>query len=69
MRWDFGEYKGKKVPRSGLLELSPYAVQRSPVFFKDFGMVRIAEILQGDPAWDEKSITFDNSKDNGLLNR
>jgi hypothetical protein len=62
MRWDFGEYKGKRVPRSGLLELSPYAVQRSPDFFKDFGMVRIAEILQGDSEWDEKTISFDKLK-------
>jgi hypothetical protein len=62
MRWDLGEYKGKKVLRSGLLELSPYAVQRSPDFFKDFGMVRIAEILQGDAGWDEKTITFDKLK-------
>lgn len=62
IRWDFGEFKGKKVGRSGLLELSPYAVQRSPVFFKDFGMVRVAEILQGDPLWDEKSVTTDKLK-------
>ena len=59
MRWDFGEFKGKKISRSGLLELSPFAVQRSPTFHKDFGMIRIAEILEGDPAWDETSITFD----------
>ena len=62
MRWDFSAFKGKKASRSGLLELSPFAVQRSPDFHKDFGMVRIAEILQGDPAWDEKSITFDKLK-------
>lgn len=62
MRWDFSAFKGKKASRSGLLELSPFAVQRSPDFHKDFGMVRVAEILQGDPAWDEKSITFDKLK-------
>jgi len=62
IRWDFGEFKGKKVSRSGLLELSPFAVQRSPAFFKDFGMVRVTEILQGDPLWDEKSVTTDKLK-------
>jgi hypothetical protein len=62
MRWDFSDFKGKKTSRSGLLELSPFSVQRSPDFHKDFGMVRIAEILHGDPAWDEKSITFDKLK-------
>jgi hypothetical protein len=59
LRFDFSGVKGKKVTRSGLLELSPFAVQRSPDFHKDFGMIRIAEILQGDHAWDEKSVTFD----------
>jgi len=62
MRWDLSDFKGKKISRSGLLELSPFAVQRSPDFHKDFGMVRVAEILQGDPVWDEKSITFDKLK-------
>jgi hypothetical protein len=62
MRWDFSDFKGKKASRAGLLELSPFAIQRSPDFHKDFGMVRIAEILQGDPVWDEKSITFDKLK-------
>lgn len=62
IRWDFSEFKGKKISRSGLLELSPFAVQRSPAFHKDFGMVRVAEILQGDPQWDEKSVTTDKLK-------
>ena len=64
MRWDLSALKGKKVKRAGLLELSPYAVQRSPDFQKDFGMVRIAEILAGDPLWDEKTVTFDKLKRN-----
>jgi hypothetical protein len=62
LRWDVSALKGKKVTRAGLLELSPYAVQRSPDFNKDFGMVRIAEILGGDPMWDEKTVTFDKLK-------
>jgi hypothetical protein len=60
IRWDFSELKGKKASRAGLLELSPYSVQRSPAFSKDFGMVRIAEILAGDPGWDEKTVTLEN---------
>ena len=58
MRWDLDELKGKKVKRAGLLELSPYSVQRSKDFAKDFGMVRICEIVGGDPAWDETSVTI-----------
>jgi hypothetical protein len=62
MRWDFSALKGKKVKRSGLLEMSPYSVQRSPEFKKDFGMVHVVEILGGDPLWDEKTVTFDKLK-------
>jgi hypothetical protein len=64
MRWDFASLEGRKVKRSGLLELSPHSVQRSPDFQKDFGMVRISEVLAGDPAWNEQTVTFDNLKGN-----
>jgi hypothetical protein len=60
MRWNLDGLKGKKIKRSGLLELSPFSVQRSSDFYKDFGMVRISEILAGDPDWDEKEVTWDN---------
>jgi len=60
LRWDFGSLKGKKVKRAGLLELTPYSVQRSPDFEKDFGMVRVTELLGGDPRWDEATVSYDN---------
>ena len=60
IRWDLSALKGKKVKRSGLLELSPFSVERSSDFDKDFGMIRICEILAGDPNWDEKKVTWDN---------
>jgi len=59
MRWDVSSLKGRKVKRSGLLELSPYSVQRSPDFQKDFGMVHVSEIIGGDQHWNEKTVTFD----------
>jgi hypothetical protein len=59
MRWDLSSLKGKKVTRPGLLEMSPYAVQRSPDFYKDFGMVRVCEILNGDSQWNEKEVTWE----------
>jgi hypothetical protein len=59
MRWDFSSLKGKKIKRSGLLEMTPFRVERSPDFSKDFGMVRITEIIGGDPQWDEKTVTYD----------
>lgn len=64
MRWDLAALKGKKVKRSGLLELTPFSVERSPDFSKDFGMVRVAEILGGDPLWDEKTVTYDRLRGN-----
>ncbi|HEX8041777.1 MAG TPA: hypothetical protein VF490_21665 [Chryseosolibacter sp.] len=64
MRWDLAALKGKKVKRSGLLELTPFSIGRSPDFSKDFGMVRIAEILGGDPLWDEKTVTYDRLRGN-----
>jgi hypothetical protein len=62
LRWDLRALKGKKVKRAGLLELSPHSVQRSTAFRKDFGMIRITEILAGDPAWNDEEVTYDNLK-------
>lgn len=59
MRWDVSKFKESKISGAGLLELTPYSVQRSRDFNKDFGMVRICEILAGDPAWNETTVTFD----------
>jgi hypothetical protein len=53
------KYKGRKVSRSGLLELVTHAVQRSPDYKKDFGMVRISEIIGGDPSWEQELVTYD----------
>ena len=62
MRWNFSALKGKKIKRAGLLELSPFSVQRTPDYKKDFGMIRITEIIGGDPQWDEKTVTYDKLK-------
>lgn len=62
LRWDLRALKGKKVKRAGLLELSPHSVQRSPAFRKDFGMVRITEILGGDPEWEDEAVTYNSLK-------
>ncbi|MDA0193713.1 MAG: hypothetical protein O2887_00605 [Bacteroidetes bacterium] len=60
MRWDLGQFKEKEVIGSGLLELTTFSLQRSPDFAKDFGMVRISEILYGDSAWSQESVSFDS---------
>jgi len=58
MRWDLASFNGKRVSAAGLLDLTTYSLQRSPDYPKDFGMVRICEILGGDPAWDQNSVTY-----------
>jgi len=58
MRWDLSAFTGKKVAGSGLLELTTWSVQRLSEEIKDFGQVRIVEILGGDPNWDQQSVTY-----------
>jgi hypothetical protein len=57
LRWDLSAFAGNRVAGSGLLELTTYALQRSPDDVKDFGMVRITEIIGGDPEWNQKEVS------------
>ncbi len=58
MRWDLSEFSEKQVTGSGLLELTTYSVQCSSDKRKDFGMVRISEIIDGDPDWVQNEVTY-----------
>lgn len=58
LRWDLDVFSGKKVAGSGLLELTSYELQRSPQYTKDFGQVRVTEILESDPDWDQEKVTL-----------
>jgi hypothetical protein len=60
MRWDLSAFAGKKVAGLGLLELTTHSVQRCSDDIKDFGQVRIVEILDGDPNWNQKTVTYNN---------
>jgi hypothetical protein len=57
LRWDLSAFAGKQVAGHGLLELTTYSVERSSDNLKDFGIIRVVEILGGDPAWDQKTVT------------
>jgi hypothetical protein len=59
LRWDLEKFKGQTILRSGLLELETHTLERSPDYQKDFGMVRICEIIGGDPSWKQETITYD----------
>jgi hypothetical protein len=60
MRWDLSKFAGKKVAGSGLLELTTWSVQRLSEEIKDFGQVRIVEILGGDPNWNQQTVTYNS---------
>jgi hypothetical protein len=60
LRWDLGAFAGRQVADHGLLELTTQSVQRASDDLKDFGIVRVVEILGGDPAWDQRTVTLDS---------
>jgi hypothetical protein len=60
LRWDLNQFSGKQVNRSGLLELTPYSLQRAADNIKDFGMIRVSEIINGDPDWIQEDVTFNS---------
>ena len=60
LRWDLGAFAGKQVADHGVFELTTHSVQRSSDELKDFGLIRVVEILGGDPAWDRRTVTADS---------
>ncbi|MEO6001794.1 MAG: hypothetical protein ABIZ04_04300 [Opitutus sp.] len=60
LRWDLSAFAGKKASGSGLLELKTHSVQRAATRRKDFGMMRVVEILGGDPQWSARSVTYES---------
>jgi hypothetical protein len=57
LRFDLSAYAGREIKGPGLLELTTQSVQRSSDDIKDFGQVRVVEIVGGDPSWNETSVT------------
>jgi hypothetical protein len=58
LRWDFRAFAGRKIAGSGLLELTTRAVELPAEEHPDFGLLRVVEVLGGDPVWDEKASTW-----------
>lgn len=58
LRWDLSTWKGKTVSGGGQLELYTNAVQRLSDNPKDFGEVRICEIMAGDGNWQEDQVSY-----------
>jgi hypothetical protein len=57
LRWDLTAFEGRRVADHGLLELTTHTVQRDAREMKDFGLVRVVEILDGDPSWRRDTVT------------
>jgi hypothetical protein len=68
LRWDLSKYKNSKVDGAGVLELTTEAVHTGgkyiDAFGEDFGIefgkMRIIEIIGGDAAWDQNTVTYNS---------
>ncbi len=60
LKWNFEKYRNMIVTGPAVLELTTYSLQNSPDYKKDFGMVRISEILDGNENWIDEEVTLDN---------
>jgi hypothetical protein len=69
LRWDLRQFAGRKATGHGLLELTTHSVQQKAQRLKDFGIVRVVEILGGDPNWDQATVTTDSFCHYQPLNR
>jgi hypothetical protein len=57
LRWDLSAFAGRCVRGHGQLELTTHSVERVADEVKDFGLVRVVEILGGDPRWSGDTVT------------
>ena len=68
LRWDFGKYRGRKADGAGVLELTTcslpiggkYIEHWGQDFGEEFGLIHVIEILGGDPAWDQETVTYNS---------
>jgi hypothetical protein len=58
LRWDLSEFSGRTVAGPGLLELTTRSLERSASERPDFGLLRVVEVLDGDPVWDDERATW-----------
>jgi hypothetical protein len=66
LRWDFSKYRNMKVDQAGLLEVTTESVRKGGNYIQafgedfgiEFGKIRVVEILDGDSAWDQHSVTY-----------
>jgi len=60
LKWDLDKFKNKTADGSALLELTTFSLQNSTDYQKDFGMIRVTEILDGDSNWNQSNVTLES---------
>ena len=60
LRFDFGSLAGGQPGGWGTLALTMDRVYRAETGLKDFGLLRVTEVLAGDPEWDASSVTWNS---------
>lgn len=58
LRFEMGAFAGRTVAGAGLLELTTRALERPSRERPDFGLLRLVEVLGGEPAWDDRTATW-----------
>jgi len=59
LRWDLEAFAGQRAADHGLLELTTHSVQRNADQIKDFGLIRVVEILDGEPEWRRATVSVE----------
>ncbi|HTO04028.1 MAG TPA: hypothetical protein VL069_10020, partial [Opitutus sp.] len=68
LRWNFDRFRGRHADGAGILELTTHSVHKGGNYIKaygedlgvEFGKIRVIEILSGDPAWNQASVTYES---------
>jgi hypothetical protein len=60
LRFDLSAFKGRTPDGWGLLELTTENIGWAPTDLEEFGYLRVAEILGGDPTWRRDSVTLES---------
>lgn len=60
LRWDPASWRGREPHGWAALELTTESVQWAPTGLEEFGFLRVAEILGGDPGWERDTVTEEN---------
>jgi hypothetical protein len=59
LRWDLAQFQGRRPEGWGLLTLTTEAVYRAETGLEEFGLLRVVEILAGDPTWQRETATWE----------